>query len=85
MYHATSGTFLYVLACMSISLGIYSNWFSESTPFYVKYLCFAITAMLGLIVTNQITAKYVTARLNKNEQFSNYQFQQKKNSKIKTK
>ncbi|RNA36289.1 cytochrome b561 domain-containing 2 [Brachionus plicatilis] len=53
MYHATSGTFLYVLACVSISLGICSNWFSESTPFYVGYLCFAITAMLGLIVTNQ--------------------------------
>lgn len=64
MYHATSGTFLYVLACLSISLGIYSNWFSESTPLYVGYLCFAITAMLGLIVTNQVTAKYVAGKLN---------------------
>lgn len=84
MYHATSGTFLYVLACMSISLGIYTNWFSESTPFYVGYLCFAITAMLGLIVTNQITAKYVTPKFNKNAQVSNHKFQ-KKNSKTKTK
>ncbi|CAF0796281.1 unnamed protein product [Brachionus calyciflorus] len=67
MYHATSGTFLYVLACLSISLGIYSNWFSESTPFYVWYLCFAITAMLGLIITNQVTAKYVTSRMNSSQ------------------
>ena len=63
LYHATSGTFLYVLACLSISLGIYSNWFSNETPFYIWYFCFALTAMLGLIVTNQVTAKYVKPKL----------------------
>lgn len=62
MYHATSGTFLYVLACLSLSLGIYSNWFSQSAPFLLWYLCFAFTAMLGLIITNQVTAKYVLSR-----------------------
>lgn len=75
MYHATSGTFLYVLACLSLSLGIYSNWFSKSTPFYVWYLCFALTGLLGLIVTNQVTAKYVSPKL----------IQKKNNIKIKSK
>lgn len=59
IYHATSGTFLYVLACISLSLGIFSMWFSENTPFYMYYLSFALTALLGLIVTNQVTTKYV--------------------------
>lgn len=83
MYHATSGTFLYVLACISISLGIYSNWFSNSTPFYVWYLCFALTALLGLIVTNQVTAKYVTPKLNPTK--VNFKLSKNNKNKIKTK
>jgi len=71
LYHATSGTFLYVLACVSLSLGIYSNWFSKSTPFYVWYLCFAFTALLGLIITNQVTAKYVRGHMNSASNQSN--------------
>ncbi len=67
IYHATSGTFLYVLACISLSLGIFSNWFSSSTPFYIWYLSFALTALLGLIVTNQVSAKYVRPKLNASE------------------
>jgi cytochrome b-561 domain containing protein 2 len=59
MYHATSGTFMFVLACVSLSLGIFSNWFSEATPFYIWYLAFALTSFLGLIVANQVTNKYV--------------------------
>lgn len=60
MYHATSGTFLYVLACVSLSMGIYKTWFSaEDSSFVTWYLCFAFTALLGLIVANQVTAKYV--------------------------
>jgi hypothetical protein len=63
LYHATSGTFLYVLACFSISSGIYKLWFNENTPFYIWYLCFAITAVLGLVVTNQVTEKYVRPKV----------------------
>jgi cytochrome b-561 domain-containing protein 2 len=64
LYHATSGTLLYVLACVSISLGIYSNWFSNDAPFYLWYLCFAVTALLGLIITNQVMEKYVRPKIN---------------------
>ena len=77
IYHATSGTFLFVLACASISLGIYSNWFSESTPFYIWYLSFALTGVLGLIVTNQVTAKYVTPKLNQNAPKINFKLKKK--------
>ena len=59
IYHATSGTFLFVLACMSIGLGIYSNWFTSATPFYVWYLSFALASFLGLIISLQVTSKYV--------------------------
>ena len=68
MYHATSGTFLYVLSCASLSLGILSNWFSSSSPFYVWYFCFAITSVLGLMVTNQVIAKYVKQKGNQIEE-----------------
>ena len=64
MYHATSGTFLYVLSCGSLSLGILSNWFSSSSPWYVLYFCFAVTSFLGLMVTNQVIAKYVKSKPN---------------------
>jgi cytochrome b-561 domain-containing protein 2 len=66
MYHATSGTFLFVLACTSLSLGINSNWFADQSGL-VWYLSFALTALFGLIITNQVTAKYVTPKLNKNK------------------
>jgi hypothetical protein len=39
-----------------------SNWFSSSSPFYVWYFCFAITSVLGLMVTNQVIAKYVKSK-----------------------
>lgn len=64
MYHATSGTFLYVLACISLSLGIYKTWFSgEQSSFVLFYLCFAFTALLGLIVAIQVTNKYVKPKM----------------------
>ncbi len=63
IYHATSGTFLFVLACTSLSLGVNSNWFANQSGF-VWYLTFALTAVFGLIVTNQVTAKYVKPKLN---------------------
>lgn len=63
IYHATSGTFLFVLACTSLSLGINSNWFANQSGL-VWYLSFAFTALFGLIVTNQVTAKYVSSKLN---------------------
>ena len=66
IYHATSGTFLFVLACTSLSLGINSNWFANQSGF-VWYLSFAFTALFGLIVTNQVTAKYVNPKLNANK------------------
>ena len=66
IYHATSGTFLFVLACTSLALGINSNWFANQSGF-VWYLSFAFTALFGLIVTNQVTAKYVTPKLNANK------------------
>ncbi len=61
--HATSGTVLFVLICTSMTLGIYSNWFSNTTPFYVWYFSFALTALFGLIVCNQVTSKYVKGKL----------------------
>ena len=66
MYHATSGTFLFVLACTSLSLGINTNWFANQSGL-VWYLSFALTALFGLIVTNQVTAKYVTNKFNTNK------------------
>jgi hypothetical protein len=64
LYHATSGTFLYVLACLSISMGINKMWVKDDTPFYIWYMYFAVTALLGLIVTNQVTEKYVRPKIN---------------------
>ena len=64
MYHATSGTFLFVLACTSLSLGINTNWFANQSGL-VWYLSFSLTALFGLIVTNQVTTKYVKNKQNK--------------------
>ena len=69
-YHATSGTVLFVLACSSMCLGINSNWFSSQTSFFVWYLTFAVTAMFGLVVTNQVKAKYVDPKLTITNQMS---------------
>jgi hypothetical protein len=58
-----------------------SNWFSSSSPFYVWYLCFAITSILGLMVTNQVIAKYVKTKATRAETVSEKDI--KKQKKIK--
>lgn len=63
IFHATSGTFLFVCVCSSVCLGINSIWFSSMTPFYIWYFSFAVTGLFGLIVTNQVTSKYVKPKL----------------------
>lgn len=69
MYHATSGTFLYVLACISMGMGIHKYWYADTdTPFYIWYLSFAFTGLLGMIVTNQVTARYVKPHLLRQQQ-----------------
>jgi hypothetical protein len=45
-------------------MGINRLWFNDETPFYIWYLSFAVTALLGLIVTNQVTEKYVRPKIN---------------------
>ncbi len=43
--------------------GMNSIWFSSTTPFYIWYFAFALTGVFGLIVTNQVTAKYVKPKM----------------------
>lgn len=52
-----------MLFSLNPRLGINSTWFSDATPFYTWYLAFATTGLFGLIVTNQVTAKYVKPKV----------------------
>lgn len=63
LYHATSGLFLYSLACTSLVLGMYSNWFGRNVTGTSWWACLACPALLILIVMNQITHRYLVPKV----------------------
>lgn len=60
LYHATSGLCLYTLACTTIVLGLYSNWFMRNVRGTSWYACIGVVAILILAVMNQIVTAYQT-------------------------
>lgn len=58
-YHATSGLTLYMLACISLFLGMQSNWFVANVTGTSWYACAACPMVLLLIVSNQVTSAYL--------------------------
>jgi len=62
MNHATSGLFLYSMVCLSMVLGMYSNWFTANVTGTSWYACFACPSILILVVMNQITTNYLGNR-----------------------
>ncbi len=47
-----------------------SIWFSSATPFYIWYFAFALAGIFGLIVANQVTAKYVKPKMSQTAQIN---------------
>lgn len=59
MYHATSGLTLFALGCVSLVLGMYSNYFNRLVTGTSWYACVGCVAFLALIMANQVTSAYL--------------------------
>lgn len=59
MYHATSGLMLFSLSCISLVLGMYSNYFNRLVTGTSWYACVGCVAILALIMANQVTGAYL--------------------------
>ena len=59
MYHATSGLALFTLGCVSLVLGMYSNYFNRLVTGTVWYACVGCVAFLALTMTKQVTSAYL--------------------------
>lgn len=58
-YHATFGFFGFTLACVTISLSFYSNWYTRQVGTFVWYTSFICPFWLALVVMNQVTNAYL--------------------------
>ncbi len=58
-YHATSGLLLFTLVCLSLFLGMYSNWFVRNVTGTSWYACVACPMIMALVVLNQVSNHYL--------------------------
>lgn len=65
--HALSGTLIFVLSCLVIFLGFYSNWFVKNVGLYsVAWgLCAACPIFFGATVNNQVAQSYLYTKSQK--------------------
>ncbi|XP_070559595.1 transmembrane reductase CYB561D2-like [Ptychodera flava] len=68
LYHATSGLLLFTLACTTLILGLYSNWFVSQVSDTVWYISFLCPGLIGLVVMNQVTTAYLPKAFKKPSQ-----------------
>ncbi|XP_078000951.1 transmembrane reductase CYB561D2-like [Glandiceps talaboti] len=68
LYHATSGLLMFSLACASLVLGLFSNWFVSVASDAVWYISLSCPAMLALVVMNQVTQAYLPKAFKKPSQ-----------------
>ena len=59
MCHATSGLALFSLSCVSLILGMCSNYFNRLVTGTSWYACVGCIGLLALIMANQVTAAYL--------------------------
>jgi len=52
LYHGASGCTLSILSCVTLILGLSSNWFVDNVNEYVRGLCMVAVVILGLTVLN---------------------------------
>lgn len=58
LYHATAALLLFILACVTIDLALFSDWFTTRVTGTSWYMCFACPSILALAVMNQITTSF---------------------------
>ncbi len=68
LYHATSGLVLFTLACVTLVLGLFTNWFSKNAHETAWYICIGIVAWISLVIRNQVTQAYLPKSLKKASQ-----------------
>ena len=68
LYHATSGLVLFTLACTTLVLGLFTDWFSNNAHGSAWYFCIGTIAWLSLVIMHQITQAYLPKSLKKASQ-----------------
>jgi cytochrome b-561 domain containing protein 2 len=62
-YHSFSGMFLFCSACVSMCLGVYSNWFTNVAQYYVWLASYALIVFFGITAFKQVANKYMFSNL----------------------
>lgn len=58
-YHATSGLFLMTLANISLFLGMWSKWFTDTVTGTSWYACLACPMVFALVIMKQVSEAYL--------------------------
>lgn len=58
-YHATFGLLGFTLACLTLALGLFSNWFTTNVTGVLWYLSLLCPGWMALVVMNQVTTAYL--------------------------
>ena len=58
LYHATAALLLFMLACITLVLAMFSDWFVATVTGTSWYMCVICPGILALAVMNQITTSF---------------------------
>ncbi|XP_028925747.1 cytochrome b561 domain-containing protein 1 [Ornithorhynchus anatinus] len=59
LYHLTCGLVVYLMATVTVLLGMYSAWFQAQIKGAAWYVCLALPLYPALVIMNQITSAYL--------------------------
>ncbi|XP_035108291.2 putative transmembrane reductase CYB561D1 isoform X6 [Callithrix jacchus] len=59
LYHLTCGLVVYLMATVTVLLGMYSVWFQAQVKGAVWYLCLALPVYPALVIMHQISRSYL--------------------------
>ncbi len=57
--HALMGCLVFLLACGTLVLSLYTNWFKNVAGEFVWYAMLALITVLASVVTNQVSSEFI--------------------------
>lgn len=63
LYHLTCGLVVYLMATVTVILGMYSVWFQAQIKGAAWYLCLALSLYPALVIMHQISSSYLPRKI----------------------
>lgn len=58
-FHAVLGCLVFIMACGTLVLSLYTDWFTKVAGEFVWYAMLGLITVLASVVTNQVSSEYI--------------------------